>query len=678
MTSEQMETLRELRAVGSLRVVKAIDAAISELEQAGRMRALAEGLLEHHDEACAAMGTPNCPIADHARAALAPTGSAVVCDDPGHDHAPGELLRFLNPTPAPEAGPQPEEPVHGDNCVDDCEGCDCWCHAGELLPPAEPASTPAQRTEKQAVTGVLESVQHQPAEPAPAQGELKCAKCGAAGSALVADPRCQAPAQEITPLLGGVSTAGKWKDGTATRQAPAQGEAEGAPLEVCLAAMVKQRDQLLGKMMQLQARLAAKDEEIARWHGAFDWARDHWHAASKRERAAEARANAALEASREMDPEMPPEQIDATIPAPEAGPPYPPAEDEKRGLYGKYEVIRTDGSSGRGRKHEHCYYFVLDTDHDPFSRPALLAYADACELSYPFLAKDLRDLAATVPPPTPAPEAEPQPEPLTAAELLGPRKPPQFSERVDHLLTHPAEPAPAQGEADCSDEALAAWEGVHAPQDEPDEKTAGEMLKQALQWLGECGKDKRELQARLAAKDEEIERLRAQLKLEESNGDAIMSLRADLEEQFGPEVRAAFLDDQVHNAIVLATRAAEARASAAEAERDALLNGQKPLFDGARSRVLKRLGVPDIDAALVKIDSTESRLAAAEEALRKLRDAIDRQASSAAQLEHAINCDDPKRELLFRTTEILRELAALAQPIVREERAKLAQGKEQP
>ncbi len=67
--------------------------------------------------------------------------------------------------------------------------------------------------------------------------------------------------------------------------------------------------------------------------------------------------------------------------------------DEERGLYEKYTVTRTDGSSASGEKHEHCYYFVLDTDHDPHAKPALLAYADSCEQQYPELARDLRGLA---------------------------------------------------------------------------------------------------------------------------------------------------------------------------------------------------------------------------------------------------------------------------------------------
>lgn len=66
-----------------------------------------------------------------------------------------------------------------------------------------------------------------------------------------------------------------------------------------------------------------------------------------------------------------------------------PASETDRGLYQKFEVTRTDGSSGRGGRHEHCEYFVLDITHDPFAFPALLAYAAACRAKFPKLADDL-------------------------------------------------------------------------------------------------------------------------------------------------------------------------------------------------------------------------------------------------------------------------------------------------
>lgn len=59
--------------------------------------------------------------------------------------------------------------------------------------------------------------------------------------------------------------------------------------------------------------------------------------------------------------------------------------DRRKGLYGKYFIQRHDPE----RKHENCFYFVLDTDHDPFALPALRAYVLACREKYPQLASDL-------------------------------------------------------------------------------------------------------------------------------------------------------------------------------------------------------------------------------------------------------------------------------------------------
>lgn len=64
--------------------------------------------------------------------------------------------------------------------------------------------------------------------------------------------------------------------------------------------------------------------------------------------------------------------------------------DPRPGIYEKFRVRRTDGSSGKGCKHENCDYFVLDWVHDPFAIPAAMAYAAACEAEYPDLALDLR------------------------------------------------------------------------------------------------------------------------------------------------------------------------------------------------------------------------------------------------------------------------------------------------
>ena len=67
-----------------------------------------------------------------------------------------------------------------------------------------------------------------------------------------------------------------------------------------------------------------------------------------------------------------------------------------RGIYRKFVVSRTDGKSEPGEKHYRCEYFVLDVDHDPHARPALLAYADSCQSKYPKLAEDVRQMAAGV------------------------------------------------------------------------------------------------------------------------------------------------------------------------------------------------------------------------------------------------------------------------------------------
>lgn len=71
--------------------------------------------------------------------------------------------------------------------------------------------------------------------------------------------------------------------------------------------------------------------------------------------------------------------------------------DEHRGVYRKYNVTRTDGSSGPDGKHEKCSYWVLDLEHDEYARPALEAYAKACAGKSPKLAADIRDALATRP-----------------------------------------------------------------------------------------------------------------------------------------------------------------------------------------------------------------------------------------------------------------------------------------
>ena len=72
-------------------------------------------------------------------------------------------------------------------------------------------------------------------------------------------------------------------------------------------------------------------------------------------------------------------------------------DDKTRGLYRKYDVRRTDGSSGPGGKHARCAYFVLDLEHDEFAMAALKAYAKACRESHPGLAEDIERIVATKP-----------------------------------------------------------------------------------------------------------------------------------------------------------------------------------------------------------------------------------------------------------------------------------------
>lgn len=49
--------------------------------------------------------------------------------------------------------------------------------------------------------------------------------------------------------------------------------------------------------------------------------------------------------------------------------------DRTTGLYQKFNVTRTDGSSEPGGKHEHCRYIVLDVTHDPSAHEGIKAYA---------------------------------------------------------------------------------------------------------------------------------------------------------------------------------------------------------------------------------------------------------------------------------------------------------------
>lgn len=78
--------------------------------------------------------------------------------------------------------------------------------------------------------------------------------------------------------------------------------------------------------------------------------------------------------------------VAATMPKPT---PTPVAPDGERGVYRKFKVERSDGSSKEGGKHARCRYFVLDLDHDPHAAAALWAYAESCKEAFPDLACDL-------------------------------------------------------------------------------------------------------------------------------------------------------------------------------------------------------------------------------------------------------------------------------------------------
>lgn len=64
---------------------------------------------------------------------------------------------------------------------------------------------------------------------------------------------------------------------------------------------------------------------------------------------------------------------------------------EQQGLFRKFDVRRLDGSDQPGGKHHGCRYFVIDVDHDPHAKAALNAYATACQITHPGLARDLRE-----------------------------------------------------------------------------------------------------------------------------------------------------------------------------------------------------------------------------------------------------------------------------------------------
>lgn len=67
--------------------------------------------------------------------------------------------------------------------------------------------------------------------------------------------------------------------------------------------------------------------------------------------------------------------------------------NQPNGLYGKFNVTRTDGRDQPGGDRADAEHFVLDLVHDQFSAVALLAYAEACQHEYPDLSRQLIGIA---------------------------------------------------------------------------------------------------------------------------------------------------------------------------------------------------------------------------------------------------------------------------------------------
>jgi len=71
------------------------------------------------------------------------------------------------------------------------------------------------------------------------------------------------------------------------------------------------------------------------------------------------------------------------------------AENDATGLEPRYHVEKIDDPNG---KHDDCRYFVLDPQHDPLAREALLRYALlAGQTGNSELARDLREWLREVP-----------------------------------------------------------------------------------------------------------------------------------------------------------------------------------------------------------------------------------------------------------------------------------------
>ena len=64
----------------------------------------------------------------------------------------------------------------------------------------------------------------------------------------------------------------------------------------------------------------------------------------------------------------------------------------KKGLYGKYEIRKTDGSPVDPK----AVYFTLRLDTDPYARAAIRAYIEACRMEQPELAEDLEKVIVAI------------------------------------------------------------------------------------------------------------------------------------------------------------------------------------------------------------------------------------------------------------------------------------------
>ena len=59
------------------------------------------------------------------------------------------------------------------------------------------------------------------------------------------------------------------------------------------------------------------------------------------------------------------------------------------GIIHKFDVKKVNDPEG---KHDNCWFFVLDPQHDPHARVALGTYATDCASEFPKLAEDLRKI----------------------------------------------------------------------------------------------------------------------------------------------------------------------------------------------------------------------------------------------------------------------------------------------